>query len=421
MARPIPDAIGERRASGGFSPEQRSVSSAPLDGLVVLDLSRVLSGPYAAMMLGDLGARVVKVEHPEHGDDTRLWGPPFMGDGSHRQSTYFLSVNRNKESITLNLKDPADRLRLLSLVDSADILIENFRNGVLDRLGLSHESLLERNERLIVLSITGFGHTGPDADRPGYDQIVQGESGLMSLTGHPTGEPLRMGIPIADILSGIFGMAGVLAALHRRAEQGVGDIVRTSLFASSLAVQTFQAARWLLAGDTPTRTGNQHPTVVPYGAFSCQGEHLQIAVGNQRLWRRFSSIIGIDPDDPRYATNEKRVANRVELEHEISSLLTKRPVDDWVQVFAEEEIPAGKIRTLDEVYDLPQVYEEGLVIDVDDPVLGRLRFPGSPIQFDRAGTVSHLPPPLHGQHGGAIDAWLNRTSPNDASTPGTTT
>lgn len=378
----------------------------PLDGLLVVDLSRVLSGPYAAMMLGDLGARVVKIEHPETGDDTRAWGPPFVGEDETKVSTYFLSVNRNKESITLDLKDPSDRAMLLQLVERADILVENFRPGVLDRLQLAHALLHEHNPRLVILSITGFGHDGPQATRPGYDQIVQGESGLMSLTGPGPTQPLKVGIPISDLLTGIFGVTGVLAALHEREHSGRGDVVHASLLASSIAVQSFQAARWLIAGELPLAQGNQHPTVAPYGMFTCRGEQFQLAIGNDAIWRRFAPIIGLDPDDSRFCDNERRVANREELVTEIEARLSERPVDKWLALFDQHGIPAGRVKTLDQVYADPQVKSQGLLLEIAHPTHGTLRLPGPPIRFDHTEPVTHLAPPRLGEHNEEFRRWL---------------
>ncbi|MHB1486113.1 MAG: CaiB/BaiF CoA transferase family protein [Acidimicrobiales bacterium] len=394
------------RADGEVANHAGADRGGPLAGLVVVDLSRVLSGPYAAMILGDLGARVVKVERPDVGDDTRAWGPPFVGGGSARESTYYLSANRNKESVTLDLKDPGDRLALIELVRVADVLIENFRPGVLERLGLSDEELHEFNPRLVILSITGFGHDGPESTRAGYDQVVQGESGLMSLTGPEPGQPIKMGVPISDLLAGIFGVAGVLAALYERERSGRGDVVRTSLLASSVAVQTFQATRWLIAGEVPEPEGNQHPTVAPYGAFACRGEHLQLAVGNDFIWRRFAGLLELDPDEEQFSTNEQRVANRKALTLLIETRLTERCVGEWLALFDEHGIPAGRVKTLDQVYADPQVHSQGLLLEVAHPTLGTLRLPGPPLRFDRAEPVTHLAPPRLGEHNDGFRRWL---------------
>src|SRR6187401_1923707 len=252
----------------------------PLEGILVVDLSRALAGPHAAMMLGDLGARVIKVENPVGGDDSRGWGPPFVGPEDQPESTYFFSCNRNKESITLDLKDPAGAELLGRLVERADVLVENFRPGVLDRLGFSVTELHRRNPRLVVLSITGFGHDGPEGGRAGYDQIAQGEAGLMSVTGPGPDQPTRVGVPIADLLAGMYGAYGVVAALHERDRTGVGTVVRTSLLASVIGVHAFQGTRFTVAGEVPHAQGNHHPSICPYGAFTAADGIVQIAVGS---------------------------------------------------------------------------------------------------------------------------------------------
>src|SRR3954469_868604 len=242
--------------------------SGPLDGVLVVDLTRALAGPHAAMMLGDLGARVIKVESPGSGDDTRGWGPPFVQpDSGERESTYFLSTNRNKESITLDLKDDADKAVLTQLLRRADVLLENFRPGTLARLCFGTDGAAELNPRLVTLAISGFGHDGPEGGRSGYDQIAQGEGGLMSLTGDPDGEPTKVGVPIADLLAGMYGAYGVLAALHERAATGRGQVVRTSLLSSIVGVHAYQGTRWTIAGEVPRAIGNHHPSIAPYGLF----------------------------------------------------------------------------------------------------------------------------------------------------------
>src|SRR6478752_9083822 len=282
----------------------------PLSDIVVVDLSRALAGPHATMMLADQGARVIKVEAPGRGDDTRGWGPPFVGEEGARESTYFLSANRNKESITLDLKDEADRDVLLALVDRADVLVENFRTGVLERLGLGIDSLMERNPRLVVLSITGFGHDGPEGGRAGYDQIAQGEAGLMSLTGSGPEDPQKVGVPISDLLAGMYGASGVLAALNERERTGVGTVVRTSLLASVVGVHAYQGTRWTVAGEVGRAQGNHHASIAPYGLFHCADGSVQIAVGSEGLWRRLCAAFDIDPVAPGLASNPERVANR---------------------------------------------------------------------------------------------------------------
>jgi formyl-CoA transferase len=377
----------------------------PLDGITVLDLSRVLAGPYAAMQLADLGARVIKVERPGSGDDTRSWGPPFVGG----ESTYYLSINRNKQSVELDLKDEHDREVLRGLAARADVLIENFRPGVMERLGFGADALERLNPRLVTLSISGFGSTGPDRERTGYDQILQAEGGIMSLTGQPDGEPTKVGVPIADLLAGTFGALGVLAALRERDElSGRGQVVETSLLASQIAVHCFQGTRWLIAGEVPGPAGNHHPTVCPYGLFPTADRPLVIAVGNDAIWTRFAPLVGLDPAAPQHATNAQRLAHRAALEDDIRVRMRREPAARWLERFAEHGIPAGEVRTLDEVYAAPQVREQGLVVEVEHPVLGPIELPGPPLRFGRSGARPHQAPPTLGQHSaeirGAIDS-----------------
>jgi formyl-CoA transferase len=378
---------------------------APLADLLVLDLSRVLTGPYAAMMLGDLGARVLKVERPE-GDDTRQWGPPFVGPEDAREATYFLSTNRNKESVVLDFKD-ADGLRTLErLIERADVIVENFRPGVLDRLGVGHERMLELNARLVVLSITGFGHDGPESGRAGYDQILQGEAGLMSFTG-PPGMPSKVGVPIADILAGMFGAYGVLAAIHERETSGQGQVVHTSLLAGVVAIHTFQGTRYLIGGELPAPEGNRHPTVAPYGTYACSDGIVQIAVGNDAIWQRFAPLIGLDSDDARFLHNGDRRAATAELDVIINERLGQEPVAAWLERFAEHGVPAGEVRSLDGVYSSEQVISQGLIAETEHATLGRIRTPGPPLRFGRSPTRSHEAPPTLGQHTDAVTRWLD--------------
>ena len=388
-----------------------AAGAGPLSDVLVVDLSRALAGPQATMMLGDLGARVIKVEAPGHGDDTRGWGPPFVGPEDDRQSTYFLSANRNKESIALDLKDEAEREVLLQLVDRADVLVENFRTGVLERLGLGLESLRERNPRLVVLSVTGFGHDGPEGGRAGYDQIAQGEAGLMSLTGSGPEDPQRVGVPIADLLAGMYGAYGVLAALHERDRTGVGTIVRTSLLAATVGVHAFQGTRWTVAGEVGHAQGNHHPSIAPYGLFHCRNGSVQIAVGSEGLWRRLCEGFGIDPLTPGLATNSERVANRERVIEVVEQVFAEWEAEPLLARLAEVGVPAGKVRTIDEVFTWDQTASQGLLVDVDHSVLGPLTLPGPPLRFFEAdGTevtrMDHLAPPTLDQHGASVRAWL---------------
>lgn len=385
--------------------------TGPLSDVLVVDLSRALAGPHATMMLADQGARVVKVEAPGRGDDTRGWGPPFVGEQGRQESTYFLSANRNKESITLDLKDEADRDVLLALVDRADVLVENFRTGVLERLGLGIESLMERNPRLVVLSITGFGHDGPEGGRAGYDQIAQGEAGLMSLTGSGPDDPQRVGVPIADLLSGMYGAYGVVAALNERHRTGVGTVVRTSLLASVVGVHAFQGTRWTVAGEVGRSAGNHHPSIVPYGLFHCRDGSVQIAVGSEGLWQRLCAAFGLDPAAEGMATNPERVANRERVIEAVEAVFADWDAEPLLARLAEVGVPAGKVRTLDEVYAWDQTASQGLLVDVEHSTLGHLTLPGPPLRFFAGdGTEvtrrDHEAPPTLDEDGAAIRAWL---------------
>src|SRR6478735_4157696 len=321
----------------------------PLSDFVVVDLSRALAGPHATMMLADQGARVIKVEAPGRGDDTRGWGPPFVGEQGRQESTYFLSANRNKESITLDLKDEADRDVLLALVDRADVLVENFRTGVLERLGLGIESLMERNPRLVILSITGFGHDGPEGGRAGYDQIAQGEAGLMSLTGSGPDDPQRVGVPIGDLLAGMWGGYGVLAALLERERTGRGQVVRTSLLAGIVGVHAFQGTRYTVAGEVGRAAGNHHPSICPYGLFHCRDGAVQISVGSEGLWRRLCAEFGLDPAAEGMVSNSDRVHHRDAVIAAIEAAFAELDADPLLARLAAAGIPAGRVRNLDEV------------------------------------------------------------------------
>lgn len=388
--------------------------SSPLEDLLVVDLTRALAGPQAAMMLADLGARVIKVESAT-GDDTRAWGPPWAGEpGPHdpHDSTYFFSANRNKESVVLNLKDSDDALLLDELVRRADVLLENFRSGTLARLGWSADRLHELNPRLVIGSITGFGHDGPEAERAGYDQIAQGEGGLMSVTG--VGEPTKVGVPIADLLAGMNLAYGVVAAVHERARTGCGRVVRTSLLSSVVGVHAFQGTRWTMAGDEPGLSGTHHPAIAPYGVFHAADGPVQVAVGSEGLWARFADAVGIDPQDSRFHSNQERVAHRDELVAVVDAVLATASADQWLERLLDAGIPAGRVRSLSEVYDWDQAQSQGLVIEVDHPEFGPLRLPGSALRFDEqaysGGRATHQPPPLLDQHGADVRAWLQQDS-----------
>lgn len=370
----------------------------PLDGVTVIDLTRALAGPYASMMLADAGAKVIKIERPGTGDDSRGWGPPFVGEQGSEESTYFLSVNRSKSSVVLDFKKNEDLERLKSLIRQSDVLVENFRPGVMEKLGLGETELEELNPRLVALSITGFGEGGPEGHRPGFDQIVQGEGGLMSFTGPVGGPPTKVGVPIADILAGMFGAFGVASALVERNRSGKGQRVTASLLGSIVGIHTFQGTRWLVAGEVPEPAGNRHPTIAPYGAYECADGMINVAVGSEGLWQRFAPLLGLDPDDERFSKNGDRVNRIEELENIINSVFSSATVDEWVGSLDEAGVPAGLVRPLNEVYSSSQVEHLGLIDVVQHPTLGDIRLPGSPLGYSRSGSNPATAPPTLGQH-----------------------
>lgn len=390
-------------------------SEGPLSGIVVTDLSRALAGPHASMMLGDLGARVVKVELPDRGDDTRGWGPPFVEPKvGERESTYFVSANRNKQSICLDLKREADRSIVHELIERSDVLVENFRVGVMDRLGLDPATLAEINPGLVQLSISGFGHDGPEADRAGYDQILQGEAGLMALTGPHPDDPQKFGTPICDLLAGMYGAFGVLAALKERETSGRGQVVRTSLLAAAVGVHGFQGTRWTVAGEVGRAAGNHHSSISPYGLFRCADGAVQIAVGSEGLWHRFCAGFGLDPDRNGIATNPERVERRSEVVEMIEEIFAQWKAVDLLAHLEQIGVPVGRVRSIDEVYEWPQTQSQNLLVEVDHATLGRLRIPGPPLRFfDHEGgertRTDHSAPPTLGEHQAEVAAWLGRT------------
>lgn len=385
--------------------------TAPLEDITVVDLSRALAGPHASMMLGDMGARVIKVETPGTGDDTRGWGPPFVGPDDDPVSTYYLSANRNKESITLDLKSDDGRDVLTRLVRAADVLVENFRPGVLDRLGFPVDRLHELNPRLVVLSISGFGHDGPEGGRPGYDQIAQGEAGLMSVTGPDRDTPQRVGVPIGDVLAGMYGAYGVVSALHERFRTGRGRVVRTSLLAAIVGAHAFQGTAYTVAGHVGRAQGNHHPSLSPYGLFHCKDGDIQVACGSESLWVKLATAFGIDPAAPGMATNRERTVNRTQVSAALDAAFADHTLAELLPRLAELGIPAGEVRTIDRVYDWDQTRSQGLVIEVDHPSLGTIELPGPPIRFDdnayAGGRAEHLAPPTLGQHDESVRKWLD--------------
>ena len=372
------------------------IDAAPLAGLTVLDFTRVLSGPYCTMLLADMGARVIKLEQPGGGDDTRGWGPPFING----ESAYFLSINRNKESLTLDLKQPAARPILESLLGQADVLVENFRPGTMDRLGLSYDALAAKYPRLIYCSISGFGQTGPRRDEPGYDAVMQGEAGLMSITGDAGGPPYRLGVAISDIVSGMFATQGITLALIARARTGRGQRVDIGMLDATAALLTYQAGIYFATGTTPGRMGNRHPTIVPYETFHASDGDFVVAVGNDDQFRRFCGIIGAESlsDDDRFSTNRSRVVHYNELRPLLAERLQTRTRREWVRDLKAAGVPCGSVREVAEVLADPQLGARGMVETIDHITAGAIRLLGVPIKLsDTPGSVRAAPPAL-GQH-----------------------
>jgi glutaryl-CoA transferase len=369
--------------------------TGPLAGLRVLDLSRVLAGPLCTQVLGDLGADIVKVERPVEGDDTRHWGPPFAGE----DAAYFLSLNRNKRSIVLDLRsaEGAEAARRLAL--RSDVLIENFRPGLMDRFGLGLPELREENPRLVTCSLTAFGDDVPEtATRPGYDIIVQALAGLMSITGERGGEPTKAGVALLDVVTGLYAAIGILSALHERERTGRGRHVSVALFDASVAALVNQAANYLIGGVVPSAMGSEHPNIVPYQVFHGSDRPFILAAGNDRLFARTCEVVGLPQlaADPRFSTNEARVAHRDELIPVLAEAFATRTADEWLHRLEAAAVACAPIRTLDEVFSSPE--GAALVREVDDPTHGSLRLVASPIRFDGEPAETPAPPPGLGQH-----------------------
>ncbi|MHB1472194.1 MAG: CaiB/BaiF CoA transferase family protein [Dermatophilaceae bacterium] len=369
-------------------------ASLPLQGIRVADFTQALSGPYCTMLLADLGADVVKVEIPGRGDDSRHWGPPFVGD----TAAYFLAVNRNKRSIELDLRSPSGREAAAALVADSDVVVENWRPGAAARLDLDAATLTARHRRLVHCSISGFGADGPP--RAGYDQIVQGMSGWMSLTGDGAGEPFKAGVPVGDISAGMFAAHGILAALLKRERTGEGSVVDVAMLDSLVAMLAYQATRFFATGVSPLREGNQHATIAPYGTFPTGDGSLNVCVGNDQQFQRL--CVALDAQhlgiDPRYQTNSLRLQHRDELTVEVSEVMRRLTSADILDRLELAGVPAGPIRTLEEVFADEDVQRRGLQLRVDHEQLGQVSVPGGPWRIDDAPVSARLPPPVLGQH-----------------------
>jgi crotonobetainyl-CoA:carnitine CoA-transferase CaiB-like acyl-CoA transferase len=382
-------------------------SRPPLAGITVVDLTRILAGPYCTMMLGDLGAEVIKIE-PPRGDDSRGWGPPFVSG----ESAYFLAVNRNKKSVCVNLKSDGGKDVLNRLIQQADVLVENFRPGTLERLGFGYSQLESGRPSLVYCSISGYGHTGPWAERPGYDAVMQGEAGWMYLTGEPGGEPLKVGASLADVFTGMMAGQGILAALVERAKTGRGKKVDIALFDSVVSTLCYQAQGYLLTGREPERLGNRHPSLTPYETFETQDGHLILGVGNDVLWQRFCLAVGRpDLDEPRFRTNAERVENHPDLESRLQDLFKSKPTQHWIEVLESAGIPVGRVRSVAEVFKNPQVEPRQMLIETEHPAIGSMKMTGNPIKMSGCGGRPVSPPPMLGQHTGSVLSSRLKMSP----------
>ena len=367
-----------------------------LDGVRVLELSRHLAGPYCAMMLGDLGAEVIKVERPGAGDETRHWGPPFVGG----ESAYYLCCNRNKKSITLNLKEKRGAAIVQELARNSDVLIENFRIGGAAKLGLSYTELKAINPRLIYCSISGFGHTGSDRELAGYDSLIQGRGGFMSITGERNGTPMKVGVAIVDVAAALFACNAILAALYARERNGEGQHLDISLFDSQIALLANVGSSYLCSGETPQRWANAHASIVPYQAFQAADDFLILAIGNDGQWRRFCETADVSAwaADTRFATNPQRVVHRNVLIPMMKTLIRRKTVAKWLQLCTDADVPAGPVNTLDKVFGDSQALARGMLVEMPHPTAGTVRLAGTPLNLSTTPAQMRLPPPTLGQH-----------------------
>ncbi len=372
----------------------------PLEGIRVIDCSRVLAGPYTTMVLGDLGADVIKVERPGSGDDTRRWGPPFTGG----ESAYYLATNRNKRSITLNFKSEKGREILKQLVAGADVLIENFKHGDFDRMGIGYEALSKINPGLVYCSITGYGASGPYAAKPGYDFMIQAEGGVMSIIGPADGEPYKIGVAIVDVTAGLYAANAIQAALRYRDKTGKGQKVDISLFESQISWLINVASSYLVSGERPKRYGNAHPSIVPYETFPTADGYIAAGAGNDTQFRRFCHVLDLDDvsDDRRFRTNPDRVENRQALIPMLRERFSTRTTDAWIKLLEEANIPCAPINTIDKVFAHPQVKAREMVVEVPHPTAGKVKLVGLPYKLSETPLGIYRHPPLLGEHTGEV-------------------
>ncbi len=367
-----------------------------LDGVVVLDLSRIMAGPFCSQILGDLGAEVIKVERPGLGDDTRAWGPPFIAG----ESTYYLSINRNKKSVTINLKSEKGVEIIKEMVKKSDILLENFPPGTMERYGLDYEALREINPGLIFCSITGYGPDGPYKNRTGYDLVASAVGGLMSITGEQDGRPVKVGLAITDVVTGLYAHGAIMAALHARSKSGKGQRIDVSLLEAQVAALINSASGYLNSGKIPKRWGTAHESIVPYESFQTKDKEIIIAAGNDKIFVCLCKVLGI-PDlaqDPKFSTNKARVKNRKELIPLLNAETVKKTADEWIQIFEKNGIPSGPINNMKEVFDDPQVLHRGMLLEMPHPTAKKIRVAGIPVKYSETKAEARLHPPLLGEH-----------------------
>jgi formyl-CoA transferase len=372
------------------------VTDSPLGGIRVLDLSRILAGPYCTMILGDLGAEVIKVERPDTGDDTRTWGPPFAGG----ESAYYVCCNRNKKSITIDLKNPSGAELVKDLAKASDVLVENFTPGLMKRFGLDYETLRELNPRLIYCSITAYGQDGPYRDRPGYDMVLSAVGGLMGITGERGGDPVKVGVAITDVVTGVYASGSIMAALLSRGRTGKGQYIDIGLLDTQVACLANIASNYLVAGKEAQRWGTAHESILPYEVFCTRDRPIAIAVANPKLWINFCKLIGKEEwiNDPRFESNPKRVENREALIPLVSEIMMEKTCDEWMDLFVESAIPCGPVNTMQSLFADPQVVHRDMIAEVQHPTIGTLRLVGLPIKFSETPATIRLAPPLLGEH-----------------------
>ena len=381
-----------------------------LEGVVILDLSRALAGPYCTMMLADMGAEIIKLEMPGKGDDSRAWGPPFVKG----ESAYFMSVNRNKKSLTLNLKKEKSREIIHKLIKQADVIIENFRPGTMEKLGLSYNEVTELNHEIIYCSISGFGQDGPYRLLPGMDQVLQGMGGLMSITGEPEGPPTKVGVAVADIAGGMFAAYAIMIALYHKEKTGKGQKIDISLLDCQIAWLTYQAGSYFASGEIPKPLGSGHPVIVPYQAFKAKDVYFNIAVGNDQLWQKFYAAVGLEgiKDDINFATNAKRVENRDELVNIIANLFKTKNGEEWLKILTDAGVPCGPINNLFDIFKDPQVLHRQMVQELTHPKVGKIKLTGIPTKLSDTPGEILTPPPVLGQHNKEILIGLGYTDKN---------